>query len=393
MINTEKPHFIIKNNPQKGGYKYSEVLTAEILKDICLKVTGRLDYTCEFEEEGYNKGRLAILKYNGITNYVSFSENGKIRGRNYFFQSLTTALVRYYSSGESEKKIYFYFMPLEGSIETNYFMFIYRLMATAGVNFLNSEDFLKQSIVPFNTVDDIIMTRDRNKSQNKSNNSTYITKNSEGVVEIYGKTYGASKKEAALLCIAISHLVQRAELYEICEQELTKLPGPDIKVITSLGNIGITATNLTMERNELEKNNSLRSPRFNYNLLEKLGAKKCAFCDCQIPELIEGAHIWPVSDIKSKSNLSMGEKVICATDGENGIWLCGNHHKILDKNLIKINEDGNIEYLSELDKEMVEHIRKTTPITKIVESIITEKFIGYLNKRNKLLSEKDYSSF
>lgn len=387
----EKPHFIIKNNPQKGGYLYSDILTPKILKDVCKLVTGCSEYTCEFDNTGYNKGRLAIIEYRGTKTYVSFSETGKIKGRNYFFQSLTTALSRYYSDIRTSKKICFYFLPLSGGIATSYFMFIYRLMATARVEFLNAGKFLKQKIIPFNTVEDIIAARDKNKNYNKSNNSTYITRNSEGMVQIYGKTYGASKKETALLCIVVSRLAAQIKLYEICEQNLSELPKPDLEVIQSLGNIEVIATDLTMERNEFEKNNSLRSPRFNYNLLEKLGPKKCAFCRCEIPELIEGAHIWPVTEIKREHRLSIRLKIEHATDGDNGIWLCENHHRMLDMNFLMINEEGKLKYRSNIEEEPIEYIKDTTPITQLKKDIVTTKFVKYLKKRNKPVKEIQYN--
>ena len=387
----KKPHFIIKNNSQKGGYLYSDILTPKILKDVCKQVTGCSEYTCEFDNTGYNKGRLAIIEYRGTKTYVSFSETGKIKGRNYFFQSFTTAFSRYYSDIRINKRICFYFLPLSGGIATSYFMFTYRLMAAARVEFLNAGKFLKHKIFPFNTVEDIIAARDKNKNYNKSNNSTYITRNSEGIVQIYGKTYGASKKETALLCIAVSRLAAQIELYEICEQNLAELPKPDLEVIRSLGNIEVIATDLTMERNEFEKNNSLRSPRFNYNLLEKLGPKKCAFCRCEIPELIEGAHIWPVTEIKRVHSLSIKSKIEHATDGDNGIWLCENHHRMLDMSFLMINEEGKLKYRSNIEEEPMEYIKDTTPITQLEKDIITTKFVKYLKERNKLVENMQYS--
>ncbi|MBI1663922.1 MAG: HNH endonuclease [Nitrosopumilus sp.] len=386
----KNPHFIIKNNSQKGGYRYSDILTSEILQDVCRQVTGCTEYTCNFDDDGYNKGRLARIEYLGRIIYVSFSQDGKIASRNSFFQSVTTALTQYYFD-EKRKKFCFYFLPSEGNVETPYFMFMYRLMATSGIEFLNP-DKLEQSISPFNTVDDIIATRDKLKRHNKSNNSTYITRSSEKITEIYGKTYGASKKETTLICLAISTLVSHAKLYEICEQELCTLPEPDLNAIKSRGNMEVISTNMTMEKKYLDDNSSLRSPRFNYNLLEKMGSKKCAFCKCEIPELIEGAHIWPVSNIKQKPNLTLEEKIKHATDGDNGIWLCQNHHKMLDNNLLRIVKNGEVKYLSDLDERSVEFIKESTPITKIKKEIIVKNFVKYLGKRNKLFSETNYVS-
>ena len=264
-------------------------------------------------------------------------------------------------------------------------------MATAGVEFLNDDKFLKEKISPFNTVDDIIAARDKNKDRNKSNNSTNLTKSSKGITQIFGKTYGASKKETVLICLAVSQLASQIELYEICEQNLSELPKPDLEVIQSLGNIKIIPTDLTRERNEFEKNNSLRSPRFTDNLLEKLGAKKCAFCECTIPELIEGAHIWPVADIKKAPNLKEERKLEYAIDGENGIWLCENHHRMLDMCFLIINENGKLKYRSNIKEKSTEFIKAITTITQIKEDIITTKFVKYLKERNRIVKDVQYS--
>lgn len=384
MVNKTYPHFVIKNNPQKGGYLFSDIITPDILEDICKKVTGRTKYTYEFVNGEYNKGRLATIRYRGGTTYVSFSETGEIGGRNYFFQSLTTALVEYYLDTNDDKRICYYFLPLSGNAETKYFKFMYRLMATAGVEFLNADSFLNETIYPFISVDDIISTRYINRIHNRSNKSTYLTRSSKDKIEIYGKTYGANKKETTLICIAVSRLTPQTsqiELYEICEQYLSVLPAPDQKAIRNLGNVKIIPTDLTMERNEFDENNSLRSPRFIYNLLERLGPKKCALCGCEIPELVEGAHIWSVTDIKRTPGLSIEERIECATDGENGIWLCENHHKMFDEDLLKISLSGMIEYKPTLEEKSKNYIRNTTPITQLSPRILTTGFATYLQYR------------
>jgi len=384
MVNKTYPHFVIKNNPQKGGYLFSDIITPDILEDICKKVTGCTKYTYEFVNGGYNKGRLATIRYRGGTTYVSFSETGEIGGRNYFFQSLTTALVEYYLDTNDDKRICYYFLPLSGNAETKYFKFMYRLMATAGVEFLNADSFLNETIYPFISVDDMISARYINRIHNRSNKSTYLTRSSKDKIEIYGKTYGANKKETTLICIAVSRLTPQTsqiELYEICEQDLSVLPAPDQKAIRNLGNVKIIPTDLTMERNEFDENNSLRSPRFIYNLLERLGPKKCALCGCEIPELVEGAHIWSVTDIKRTPGLSIEERIECATDGENGIWLCENHHKMFDEDLLRISLSGMIEYKPILEEKSKNYIRNTTPITQLSPRILTTGFATYLQYR------------
>lgn len=44
------------------------------------------------------------------------------------------------------------------------------------------------------------MNRKVNADRNRSNNSTYLTKGTDGALEVYGKTYGANKYETSLIC-------------------------------------------------------------------------------------------------------------------------------------------------------------------------------------------------
>ena len=386
----KKPHFIIKNKFQKRSELYSDILTTDILKDVCERVTGCRKYTCEFDDTGYNEGRLAIIKYKGRINFISFSEN-RVEGRNSSFQSFPTALVRYHQEKNINKKIFFYFLLSSGNYETPYFNFIYRLMKTAGVGFLNEDEFLTSEILPFTAVDDIITSRDMNRGRNRSNQSTYLTRGSDNEIQIYGKTYGANKYETTLLCLALSKITTtQIQLYEIREGNLRILPAPARDVITSLGKISIISTDLTMERREFEENDSLRSPQYIFNLLERLGPKKCAFCNCEIPQLIEGAHIWPVAHIKRESNLSQVQKLKKAIDGNNGIWLCQNHHKLLDFHILVISNSGELKIQPDLDETSYDYIKNITITNQIPVTVLTSQFIGYLEKRNRAFQDSHY---
>ena len=126
-------------------------------------------------------------------------------------------------------------------------------MKTAGVEFLNEDEFLTSRIPSFTAVDDIITSRDMNRDRNRSNQSTYLTKKSYNTIQIYGKTYGASKYETTLLCLALSKIATtKIELYEIREGSLRILPAPAREVINNLGTIKIISTDLIMERREFE---------------------------------------------------------------------------------------------------------------------------------------------
>lgn len=375
------PHIVIKNKSQKGGYLFQDILTEEVLTDVCRKVTGTSEYTVEFDNEGYNKGRLATILFRDSMIFVSFSETGKVQARNSNFQSLTTTLVKFYGGSRKNNRICFYFLPQEGNIETQYFSFMYRLMATAAVEFINEEQYLTKRVRKFASVEDIINVRDRHRDEKRNNNSSYLTRSEHGVTEIYAKTYGANKKEAVLISIAASQISKKIRVYEIREQNIAGLPKPDKEALERLPNVEIIATDMQIEKREFEKRNSLRSPRFLFNLLDRLGPKKCTLCDCEIPELIEGAHIWPVANIKADQSIPYEQKLNYALDGNNGIWLCENHHKMFDEGLVRIERDGEIRLRDDLKDNNKNFIINATTTTLLTDAVINEEAGNYLDKR------------
>ncbi len=383
------PHFTIKNKFQKRSELYRDILTNDILRDVCHRITGRHDYTVTFDDQGYNIGRLAILEYDGVLNYISFSEIST-RARNSFFQSFPSALIKYHQQANVNNNIFFYFLEPDGNIETPYFVFMYRLMKTAGTVFLNETDYLNSVIYPFNSVSDIIVQRNLNRGRNRGNSSSYVTFDENDTLQIFGKTYGANKYETVLLCLAINEITTHTiELNEIQERDLRRLPIESRTVILSLG-INIVSSNLSLERQEFESNNSLRSPTYIYNLLEKYGEKKCSLCNCDIPQIVQGAHIWPVASIKRAHNLGIEEKIKHAIDGDNGLWLCNNHHKLFDINIIYITNDGRLNYIKTINQAQQNFLREFTPNKKLSSAFLTPSFIIYLEKRNRLLDIGHY---
>lgn len=182
--------------------------------------------------------------------------------------------------------------------------------------------------------------------------------------------------------MAVSNLCKKIKLFEISEKDLKELPKIDKEVLQQVGNIEIISTDFKFEEKQYESNNSFRSVRYIYNLLERLGPKKCALCSCNIPEIIQGAHIWAVADIKKEKIRENLQKVEMAIDGENGIWLCGNHHKLFDEHLISFNKNGEINISSKLENDAIEYIEGITTVKKLPNNILSEKFLKYLLKRN-----------
>lgn len=396
MIYRNTPHFIIKANLQKSkqtGKYFRDVITEDVMTDVCAKITGLSEYTFEFVENDYtddflpgtyNKGRLAILQYQDNVSYISFSEK-EIGGRNSSVQSVPTAFNMFYLNEYSKKRLYYYFLCNVGA-GTDYQLFMYRLMKTVGFTYLNDQEMLGQQITPFSSIEDIIHSRKANTGRNQSNNATYITKSNARQFDVYGKTYGANKYETSMICYAISTLLQanqKATIYEMIEGDLKNLPQPSVDVLGKMGNVNIVSTDMQLEKRAFSENNSLRSPKYIYNLLSHLGRKHCALCNCEIPELIQGAHIWPVAEIKKAALISLDDKIKHATSADNGIWLCENHHKMFDEDLISINNDGSITYKEDLEEQHITFINSITTINTLPAEILTEQFLEYLALRNQ----------
>lgn len=391
------PHFVIKVNLQKSkstGVYFKDIVTPEVLSDVCYRITGQTDFTYEyvdneyqdmFLEKSYNKGRIAIMQYKDVVSYISFSEL-EIGGRNSSVQSVPTAFNLYYNNPYLKKRLYYYFLNVSGNAETDYQILIYRLMSTIGFEFLNANGNLLRRIQRFNSVEDIMFNRRINAGRNKSNNSTFITKGHAGEIEIYGKTYGANKYETSLICYALASLWQpgqRIKLYEVLEGDLKELPETSLNIIRQMGVIDIVPTDMTLEKKIYEgKENRLRSPRYTYNLFNKLGNKHCALCNCEIPELIQGAHILPVASIRKMNSIPFEQRLELALDGDNGLWLCENHHKMFDEGMLSFNKYGTLLFRNDIDLRHMRFIDEITKYKVLPPEVLTDKFLWYLEQRN-----------
>jgi Predicted restriction endonuclease len=257
---------------------------------------------------------------------------------------------------------------------------------TAGVDFLNIGRYYQQSVLPYRNIDDLIIDRRENQTSNSSNNSSYVSKTSDKI-QIYAKTFGASKYESTLLAVAISHIADRPiDLFNICEQDLTRLPQASLNTIESLGNISMHYTSLFLDRREYLQQTDrteLRSASYLYNLFNRLGSKKCALCGCEIPEIIQGAHIWGVAQISKTLGLDDNTKFSHAVNGHNGLWLCQNHHKLFDSNIILIDNDGIVRIKDSLVTDDVAFIRNTTFKPSLDVRVLSDEFRGYLARRNE----------
>lgn len=379
-------------NAQKTPGLFDTILTDAILSDICQRVTGQTEYRVVKDRSTYNKGRLVYVEYDNIINYVSLSEIS-IEGRNSSLQSVPSAINLYYADTRQNKRLCYYFMPHNGNAFTAYHQFVYRLLMTAGVNFLNITEYYHEPLLPYSNVDDLIIDRRDNQGGNSSNNSSYVSK-SPDAIQIYAKTFGASKYESTLMAVAISHIADRpVELYNICEQDLKKLPQASIDTIESLGNISLYYTTLYLDKHQPADETErakLRSASYLYNLYNRIGYKKCALCSCEISEIIQGAHICGVSQISHTDTLTDEEKFTHAVSGNNGLWLCQNHHKLFDSNIIMIDNDGHVRIKDGLVAKDIAFIRSVTFKTSLDDAIMTDDFRWYIAKRNQELNTDNF---
>lgn len=371
---------------QKIPMGFKRALSPEILRDICVRLTGQTDFVIEELTDSYNKGRLLTVQYNGITNYVSLSEY-RIDGRNSSLQSVPTALNVYYSDPNPNKQLWYYFLPHTGNPFTEYHLVYYRLMETAGIKFLNINQYYTLPIMPYDSVDDIIKERSDNQSSNRSNNSSFISKTADRI-QLYAKTYGANKYESTVFGVALSKIADRPiDVFAVSEQDLTNLPASSLRTFDTLGNISVYTTSLKLNRTvpDGEESLRLRSAAYNYNLLNRIGMKKCAICGCEIPEIIQGAHIWSVSDIRNFESINDEQKYIHAVSGHNGIWLCQNHHKLFDSAFIAFNTDGQCLIRRGIPHEHEEFIQGSILNNHLPSLILSDDFKFYLSQRNQVI--------
>lgn len=386
---------ILYNNKgaQDKSPNYDTFLTNEILEDICIRITGNKNYILNKNENERNKGRLLKLvdENKKIVYYINLSQEGEIKGRNYYFQSVSTALEIFFEErieNDYNKKFCFYFLPFTGNIKTDYYIFLFRIMATAGIKFINDDIvFGNENIKTFLSMRDLINERSVLKGYNDGNNSTYISDDGDSY-GIYGKTFGANVKETMLFCLATINISEKpVKLYQILDNDSKTISAKDRNLIMCFSKemkfYNFEIIDDTMEFEEKCNKENLRSPRFNYNLLSKYNSKKkCALCDCEIESIIQGAHIYPVAEIRKNQALSQEQKFEYATHKDNGLWLCENHHKLFDSGII-IFENKKVVYKDVIKNSDKEYLDEITKNKELDNEIFNNEMEIFFNLRYK----------
>lgn len=385
-----KPVISFYPNSQKNENYFLNSLTNEILRDICYKVTRRYDYEIKLLTGDYNKGRLLFIEYMGRFTYVSLSEMEN-NGRNSSLQSVPTAINMFYADSEhANKQLVYYFLPHTGNLFTPYHKFIYRLMATIGIQFLNYSSKIPRK---FTSIYDLINYRDKNKRRNSANNSTYVTIAQDGRLQILAKTFGANKYESTLIIIACAKIFHKPiQIFNVQEGGLNQLPKSSQKTFACFGNLEFDNSLNTLPKRDFSKDGfSLRAPLYLYNLLNKLGPKTCACCGCPIPQIVQAAHIWNIADIKREATLSDEQKYAHATSEDNGIWLCNNHHKLFDSHILRLDVQGRFSLFGLESQDCLSFAESITSRKTISKQYLTPGTISYIQRRCELLASSDKS--
>ena len=172
------------------------------------------------------------------------------------------------------------------------------------------------------------------------------------------------------------------------------------------------------EKSQYEKakrNNILRNQElFKNNIRQKGIQTKCYLCGCEIEHILEAAHLWGVSEIKNApvevineviSKPEMRDLIDCnnehnqeqfykryvlANSGDNGVWLCSNHHGLFDSNYYCFDSsDGKILIQLDASDESKLFFDLITYNKKLPSEILTPKTKIFLSKRENLV-KNDY---
>ncbi len=380
---------------QNGSPNFDQVLTRSDFDDIYRRIGASGPYEVQWVEER-NEGRLVIFETARDRYYITLSPKGKVNGRNSFVQSVPTAYTRYIRDKSARNKHFcFYYLPTQGNNNTNYLKYIYRLASTIGIIFLNPID---QQPIPFSNVHEIIEARNRLQASNKANNSSYVT--DEGsFYHVYGKTFGANSKESTLTCLAIAKVTDKnVRLFNIMENGADSLSEKDINALKQYVKLlhrysfEILDDTYVMEdvregltSQQIKEN--LRDPRFTYNLLQKThGEKECALCGCKVECIVQGAHIYPIKAIKRRDDWSMDRKIEYATDKDNGMWLCENHHKLFDRDVLDF-ENGEVQVDSSLNEENKMFVENITTRRALDRDLYNSRMEQFFQMRRGVLNQ------
>jgi len=392
-------------NIEQNGVYWPNFISHEDFQKMCLLATGTTQYELQWLDEDeiinsggknykYNVGNIVKVFYKNKTTYITLG-NPYNDGRNSYFQQIGPAYRRFLEDKSENKSFIFYGLPIErpenfGKVLTLYHHFMYSVLNAAGING-NWQELLKNTPSIFQNIEHLIASR--NRLSKKNNNASYAYWDSEeDSFYLFLKTFGASKYESFFLALATINIEtdKNIKLRELEEGELTGLPIWAQQHIenTSQGRVKCHSLDKGMDEHRepiVMFPPSLRTPRYRVNVRNRCGQETCAFCNNDDPRDIQAAHIWDVHKLKvlSVENDDNKELWDYAADGQNGLWLCTEHHRPFDSNTLLIDVNGYIIYNSMMSEKVIGELRKSITNTQISPELITSGFLFYLQKRHE----------
>lgn len=170
------------------------------------------------------------------------------------------------------------------------------------------------------------------------------------------------------------------------------------------------------EKNQYEKaksNNILRNQElFKNNIRQKGIQTKCYLCGCEIEHILEAAHLWGVGNIKNATSEEINtiiskpemrglignnnehrnelfyKKYVLANSGDNGVWLCSNHHGLFDSNYYCFDsESGKILIKLDASEESKIFFDLITYNDKLPDEVLTPRTRTFLSKRQEIFQD------
>ncbi len=155
----------------------------------------------------------------------------------------------------------------------------------------------------------------------------------------------------------------------------------------------------TAKKNHILRNQEL----FRNNIRAKGILTKCYLCGCEIESILQAAHLWGVAQIKSASlktiNSALREpsmvdlvdiesehckeefyrRYVLANSGDNGVWLCNNHHGLFDSHYFCFDsETGKVIIDTTKEPEAIDFIKELTPDMQLTDDVLTPRTKSFL---------------
>lgn len=84
---------------------------------------------------------------------------------------------------------------------------------------------------------------------------------------------------------------------------------------------------------------------------------------------------------KKAPALTLEQRLEYALDGENGLWLCENHHKMFDEGMLSFDNNGHLLLREGIDYRHMKFIDEITKYHVLPREFLTDRFLWYLRQR------------